>query len=243
MAREYPPVYRCTHGEALRYGEEGLHIDSFMENVRCARAIEQVIRDGVHETDETLSGDCALPVLEEFGFKRTMLVLANSIRRSGCPDLLRDETRAWGGSVFVPEDGKYNRCFTVDTAAVPLDTFVDQVRRAYRALGLFGPEHCVQDGQDYEGKVLVLSPDTLREGCWTPQNQLWYARGGFGCDPKSLGRAVYAVCLGDGEEARWNRADFAGVLDERFLPDWARERLEEIRGSRQERDSSPKMNL
>ena len=241
MARDFPPLCRYTHGDALELGEEGLYMDSFMENVRCARAIEGAIRDGFHEV--ALSEDCARPVLEEFGFKRTMLVLANSIRRSGCPDLLRDETRAWGGPVFVPEDGKYNRCFTVDTAAVLLDTFVDQVRRAYRALGLFGPEHCARDKGDYLDKILVLRPDSLREDCWTPQNQLWYARGGFGCDPKSLGRAVYAVCLGDGEETRWNRADFAGVLEERFLPDWARERLEEIRGPRQDRDSCPKMNL
>lgn len=50
------------------------------------------------------------------------------------------------------------------------------------------------------------------------------------------GRAVYATCLSDREKTRWNRADFLGVLDEQFLPDWAMEKLEELCGPRQEQD-------
>ena len=47
-----------------------------------------------------------------------------------------------------------------------LDGFVTQYCKAYQALGLFGPEHCHPDSfssLDYEGKVLVLSPDILKE--------------------------------------------------------------------------------
>ena len=32
---------------------------------------------------------------------------------------------------------------------------------------------------------------------------------------------------------RWNRADFIGVLKEEYLPDWAAEKLEELRGQEQ----------
>ena len=60
-----------------------------------------------------------------------------------------------------------------------------------------------------------------------------YGECGFGCSPASRGRAVYATCLGDGEEARWNREDFMGVLDEQHLPDWAAEKLAELRGPAQ----------
>ena len=87
--------------------------------------------------------------------------------------------------------------------------------------------------QDYAGKVLVMSPDTLRESCWDPRNQLWYGEGGFGCTPHARGQAVFATCLGDGEQTRWNRSDFAGVLDEQYLPDWAQEKLKELRSSQQ----------
>ena len=55
------------------------------------------------------------------------------------------------------------------------------------------------------------------------------ATGGFGCVPTAAGRAVYATCLGDGEQTRWNRSDFIGILREEHLPDWARESLKQIR--------------
>lgn len=99
-----------------------------------------------------------------------------------------------------------------------LDGFVDLYRKAYQELGLFGPEHCVGDRaeQDYIGKVLVLSPDTLKESCWSQENQLWYAHDGFGCSPHAIGRSVRCTCLSDGEMTRWNRDEFVGVLDEKF---------------------------
>ena len=109
-------------------------------------------------------------------------------------------------------------------------------------LGLFGPEHCVGDRaeQDYIGKVLVLSPDTLKESCWSQENQLWYAHDGFGCSPHAIGRSVRCTCLSDGEMTRWNRDEFVGVLDEKFLPDWAKESLSQFQ--QEEAAESPGMN-
>lgn len=115
-------------------------------------------------------------------------------------------------------------------------------REAYQKLGLFGPEHCVGDRaeQDYIGKVLVLSPDTLKESCWSQENQLWYAHDGFGCSPHAIGRSVRCTCLSDGEMTRWNRDEFVGVLDEKFLPDWAKESLSQFQ--QEEAAESPGMN-
>ena len=86
------------------------------------------------------------------------------------------------------------------------------------------------DHPEYTGKVLVLSPDTLRESCWTQENQLWYAHDGFGCSPHAIGRSIRCTCLGDGEHTRWNRSDFIGVLQENLLPEWAEEKLNELTG-------------
>ena len=91
--------------------------------------------------------------------------------------------------------------------------------------------------------MLVLSPDTLKESCWSQADQLWYARSGFGCEPHSSGRAVFATCLSDGETARWNREDFIGVLNEKHLPDWAREKLMELTAPRQEEPAAGEMKL
>jgi len=232
---DFPYLYPYSHAEAVRQGKTRMCEDSFLLNVGCARAIEQAIRDHFDESSKGLKDGCARSILEQYGFKRVNFVLANSLKRTGCPYLFHDETHQWGQRVFVPDDGKYNRYFAVDTAASLLEGFIGQTREAYQALGLFGPEHCVggRQEQDYTGKVLVLSLDTLRESCWTPRDQLWLAEGGFGCSPTARGRAVYAACLGDGEQTRWDRTDFTGVLDEQFLPDWAREKLEELQAQKQ----------
>lgn len=241
---DFPYLCRDPYGEAVRYGMEKQYDASFRENVICARAIEQAIRDYSDEVNGGLVEGCVQPVLERYGFKRVNFVLANSLqelKKSACDHLVSDETYQWGRRTFVPEDGRFNRYYTVDTAARLLESFVQQARKTYQTLGLFEPEHCVGDRcqQDYTGKVLVLSPDMLRESCWTPRSQLWRAAGGFGCSPTASGRAVYATRLEDGEQTRWDRADFIGVLDEQYLPDWAREKLEELQAQKQ---SAPAMD-
>lgn len=50
---------------------------------------------------------------------------------------------------------------------------------------------------------------------------------------------MYATCLGDGEKTRWNRADFLGVLDEQHLPDWAAEKLAELRTPQHQQPEAP----
>ena len=125
------------------------------------------------------------------------------------------------------------------------DGFVGLYRKAYQKLGLFGSEHCIGDRaeQDYTGKVLVLSPDTLKESYWSQENQLWYAHDGFGCSPTAIGRSVRCTCLGDGEMTRWNRDEFIGVLDEKFLPEWAQEKLAELTAPQQEESAMGEMKL
>lgn len=88
--------------------------------------------------------------------------------------------------------------------------------------------------------MLVLSPNTLKESCWSQENQLWYAHDGFGCSPHAIGRSVRCTCLSDGEMTRWNRDEFVGVLDEKLLPDWAKESLSQFQ--QEEAAESPGMN-
>ena len=55
-----------------------------------------------------------------------------------------------------------------------------------------------------------------------------------------IGRSVRCTCLSDGEMTRWNRDEFVGVLDEKFLPDWAKESLSQFQ--QEEAAESPGMN-
>ena len=37
----------------------------------------------------------------------------------------------------------------------------------------------------------------------------------------------------DGEMTRWNRSEFIGVLDDKFLPEWAKPKLAELQAQEQ----------
>lgn len=238
MASEYVYLYSHTHSDAVRLHETELWEKSFRENVACARAIEQALRKEYSETGP-IPADLAEQVLKEYGFKRVNFVLASTVLDLKDVPVVREQldqdALEWAKGFGITLDSAYVRYYGVDTATVLLNDFVQKTREAYQALGLFGGEHCaagMYDGK-VKGKVLVMKPSTLKENCWSPENQLWLATGGFGCDPKASGRAIYATCLGDGEQTRWNREDFFGVLDERYLPEWAREKLEALRASEQ----------
>ena len=96
---------------------------------------------------------------------------------------------------------------------------------------LLDEKHCYKNSnkKDYTKQLLVLKPSMLAPWAKEPENQLWIAENGFGVSPDASGRAVYATCLYDGEKARWNRADFIGIADPNKLPEWAADKLSEIR--------------
>lgn len=100
---------------------------------------------------------------------------------------------------------------------------------------LFTPEQCIPD--DYreriENKVVVIRAERLRPEYRTADKQLVLATGGFGVAANSRGRAVYTVNLYSGKESRWNREDILGTVKPEYMPDWAKERLKQIKTERQ----------
>ena len=247
-AAEYVPLYRKSCGEADRNNEKDLWEPSFRENVSCARAIEKSLRDNYDEKTDQVNRGCVLPVIEDYGVRRVEFVLAHTIREldenPNVRHLLDPKSVAWAGAHYAPPDPVYGRYYMADIAASLLEAFLREEQEYVHSLGLFGQEHCSAGMYDADvtGKVLVMKPDTLKDQYWSPENQLWLAKGGFGCNPKASGRAIYAYCLADGEDARWNREDFCGVLDVQYLPEWAREKLEALRAPDQEQAAAPAMS-
>ena len=241
MAADFPHLYPYSRKEAKDRGVLEVWDESFRNNVACSRAIEEAIRQDFDRDTDSIREGCAGKVLEQYGFKRVNFVLAHTLKQRDIGMYVDADSLFWAARTSVPRDSEYGRYYAVDTAVPLLNTFIHQVRDAYQALELFGWQHCIPDSreQDFTGKVLVLSTDTLREGCWRQRDQLWLAHDGFGCGPHARGRSIRATCLGDGEMTRWNRSDFTGVLDEQYLPDWAREKLEELRGPTHEQNNGP----
>lgn len=226
-------LYPYSVTDARARDELPLWRASFHANCACKEAIENAIRhnyDGAY-----LNTDCAKSVIAEYGYKRVEFVLANTLKELSYDGRFSPSNKAWGSQTYIPPDRDHNCQFIVASHPAVLDGFINQYRHAVTELGMFDYTYCEPDSGDmnFEGKVLVLSPQVLRDACWRPEDQLWYAHDGFGCRPKAIGRSVRCTCLGDGEETRWNRYDFVGVLKEEYLPDWAQESLAKLQNPEQ----------
>ncbi len=243
--KDYPYLYCGTFQQARRDGSAELWLESHQENIRCKEAIEKAIRedfDGMY-----LKGDCTQKVIEGYGFKRLTWVLASTVQQKSWDGRFSPANREWARQTYIPEDLDSagldrNRILAVESHPAVLDGFISQFRQEVEKLELFSAKHCEENSSqmDYEGKVLALSLDTLRESCWKQEDQLWLAFDGFGCSPTARGQSVRCVCLGDGEETVWNRSEFIGVLKEEFLPDWAKKELAEYLSDETE---SPEIQL
>ena len=89
-------------------------------------------------------------------------------------------------------------------------------------------DNCEQhtDPQNYKGKLLILKPQVLEPQFRQKEAQYFFAETGFGCDPNSLGTAVFGHFLANGQKARLDRSSFIGIADKNQLPIWAANRLE-----------------
>ena len=157
-------------------------------------------------------------------------VLVNTVQELSYDGRFHPDNQAWANRHYVPEDAEHNACFVVRSHPAVVDGFISEYRKLVLELGLFERKHCEPDSGslDYTGKVLVLSPNTLSEEFWSPQNQLWLAESGFGCSPDSRGRKVFGQFLKDGEKTHYQRSDIVGILKDEYLPEWAKEKLDEL---------------
>lgn len=92
---------------------------------------------------------------------------------------------------------------------------------------LLATEDCMPDGMDADikGKVVAIKPEVLLLEYQTRSHQLILATGGFGCSPNARGRAVFGTNIYTGEQARWERSDILGVIDEDTLSKRERDKL------------------
>ena len=231
---EHVQLYTGSIEEAKRQDEVELWRESYRENCRCARAIEEAIKKGFD--GKSLDSGCAKAVIEEFGFGRVNFVLANTLREKEWDLRFSASNCRWAKSIFVPKDPSY-WVFAVDSHPAVLNGFCDQARREWTELNLFDQSHCVDTGgepADYKGKLVVLRGDFFKDSYKSPDNQLFLAESGFGCSPRASGRKVFGVFLNDYENACIQRSDILGILKTEHIPEWAKARLDTLQSGEQE---------
>lgn len=134
-----------------------------------------------------------------------------------------DEVWVMGNEITQGMQGEINEAHRLHKATIyVLDEQVTKdikIRQEHTTLTL---EDCISGSnqQDYEGKILVLDSNCLITNCRKSENSLWVAYNGFGCTYGARGQAVYAKNLFDGHEARWERADFLGIVKPESLEKW-----------------------
>ena len=81
---------------------------------------------------------------------------------------------------------------------------------------------------DYTGRVMIIRPEFFAPDKRTPENQLFLAQLGTGCNPEKYGRQIVGIFLYDREEAAIHSDNFLGAMKEESIPEWAKEAREDI---------------
>ena len=232
---EHQPIYRSSLAEARRLGELELWHESQAENIRCRDFIARGIarnHDGLR-----LGGDVAGDAIAEFGYDRVNLVLANTVQPKEHDGRISAANKDWAKDFYIADDKAQRVDFLIDEANPGLvDLVTSQARQAYEQLNLFDGTQCIaiRDFQTVVGQVLVVNPDCLVDEHKTPDTQLFLAKYGNGCRPNAIGRSIFGEFLIDGEQARYHRHEFLGVLKPELLPEWAVEKMAEPEDSAME---------
>ena len=235
------PLFRYSWEEAKRVNCERDWRISHQENCRCARSIEEAINknfDGKHLNDE-----CVKSIIKEFGFNRVMWVLAATIKEQAGDNRFSQANKEWADGFYIPKE-KGRREYVTRSHPAVMDGFINLTCKEWDKLKLFDHKHCVEGSRanmDYTGQVLIVNPYELKDAYKTPEDQLFLATSGFGCSPSSLGRKVYGTYLNDGDKGTHMREDFLGVIQEKYLPDWAKATLQELIAPRTEQSGGMNM--
>ena len=235
-------LYRYSLRTAKNEGDLARWQESLNENIRCRDFIDKIISekyDGRYVPAESWEN-----TVKEFGYDRTMWVLANTIQQRNGDKRFSDDNVRWAKSIYIPECR--NGDFTLKTHSGIVDMITENVREMYAQLGLFSSEHIIPDSNhdNFEGKLLIIRDTVLKEECRTPENQLFLAQSGSGCDPSKVGRKVFGTFLSDGEYTHFDRSDFVGIIADEYIPEWAKEKMEQIAEQQSTGESTaPKLGM
>lgn len=103
-------------------------------------------------------------------------------------------------------------------------------------------DKCNPDSYDkcIEGKVIVIRAEVFRREYQHATRQLQLCTGGFGAQANSRGSACFCTNLYSDKKSRFERRDVLGELKPAFMPEWAKQKLENIQKVQAEKQKKPK---
>ena len=137
------PLYRHDAAYAREQGDLDLYRSSRRANIACKEAIEASISE--HYRDNRLDRDAVPQVIEQFGYTRTLYVLANTVQQKDWDGRFSSANKTWAKTVDIPPNpdgfgGERNLGFVVDSHSGLVDLFLTQARQDYLRLQPLTPE-------------------------------------------------------------------------------------------------------
>lgn len=135
QAQRELPVYRYPGSYAHEHGELEQYRASRKANIACAAAIDAAISE--HYRDNCLGREAVSQVVEQFGYDRTLYVLANTVRHKEHDGRISRDNKTWARTIPIYEDpdawgNDRNVEFVVDGHNPGLvDLFINAARHEY----------------------------------------------------------------------------------------------------------------
>lgn len=81
---------------------------------------------------------------------------------------------------------------------------------------------------DFTGRIMIVRPEHINSRDVIPENQLFLAQEGPGCNPADYGSEINGIFLYEREKASLTNDCFLGAMREEHIPEWANEAREDI---------------
>lgn len=118
------------------------------------------------------------------------------------------------------------------------ELFREQVEKLDIPVAVITEADCIPDHytKDINGKIIAIDPKVLKPEFRRTDRQLYLVTGGFGASANSRGSAVFCTNLHTGESTRYERMDIMGEVKPDCMPDWAKEKAQELSRSKRHKD-------
>lgn len=222
-------LYRYSLREAKEHDEVQDWKQSHAENIRCRDAIDRMVSERYRKS--ILPTDIIKDACAEFGIDRVGWVLATTVTENDYDGRYGEANKQWARTAFYLPNEDRNCEYELQSHPVLVDGLTGYYRNyLHNELGILTKEACLPKGneEDYTDKLLVLHSDALVEEYKRGEFQYFYANGGNGCRPTSLGRKIFGFFVSDGEKTQFVRGDFIGIADPEQVPDWVNRNLDKF---------------